>query len=93
VSGTEGKNLTRRFENLGVLAWLCELALDRRDQLAAKYPVLLQELLVNAVDPAGVTLDLMLSATRDAHGIEQFFRKVPAASHWWSRNIFCNTTV
>jgi len=37
-AGYWGKNLVRNFNDLGVLAWVCELAPDRRDQLAAMYP-------------------------------------------------------
>jgi transposase, IS6 family len=37
--------------------------------------------LYRAVDSTGATLDFMLSATRDAAAVEQFFRKVLDAGH------------
>jgi UDP-2-acetamido-3-amino-2,3-dideoxy-glucuronate N-acetyltransferase len=37
-AGYWGRNLVRNFNDLGALAWLCELDPNRRSQLAAVYP-------------------------------------------------------
>lgn len=37
-AGYWGQNLIRNFNNLGVLAWICELEPDRQASLAVRYP-------------------------------------------------------
>ena len=37
-AGYWGKNLIRNFASLGVLAWVCEVAPERRAELATAYP-------------------------------------------------------
>ena len=37
-AGYWGRNLVRNFEELGALAWVCEVARSAREELAQKYP-------------------------------------------------------
>lgn len=67
-AGYWGQNLIRNFDDLGALAWICELDLDRRVHIAALYPTVKVAETVDQVFADPEVAGVAIATPAETHG-------------------------